>query len=83
MMKTQIPCEDKVIVSCDPDYLTHVQGVREKHPTRIELERGQGKVEYLEVPGDAHAKEELGVDQHLVPLAADSAAAGAARTKNN
>ena len=74
--------------SCDPVYLAHVQGVGENHPTRIELQRGEGKVEDLKVPGDAHAKEESAVDHHLVPHHANLAAApscpavaGAARAK--
>ena len=67
--------------SCDPVYLAHVQGVGENHPTRIELQRGESKVEDLKVPSDAHAQEEFGVDQHLVPLDTDPATAGAARVR--
>ena len=67
--------------SCDPVYLAHVQGVGENQPTRIKLERREGKVEDLKVPSDAHAQEEFGVDQHLVPLDTDPATAGAARVR--
>ena len=62
-------------------HLAHVQGVSENHPTRIWLQSREGKVEDLKVPGDAHAKEEPDVDQHLVPLDTDSAAAGAVRAR--
>ena len=91
MIKTQTPCEDKVSLMLHlviRGYLAHVQGVGENHPTRIELQRGEGKVEDLKVPGDAHAKEESAVDHHLVPHHANLAAApscpavaGAARAK--
>ena len=67
--------------SCDPVYLAHVQGVGENHPTRIELQRGESKVEDLKVPSDAHAKEEADVDQHLVPLLTPAAPARAARAR--
>ena len=73
----------------DPGYLAHVQGVGENHPTRIELQRREGKVEDLKVPGDAHAKEEADVDHHLVLHHANfaaappcPAAAGAARARS-
>ena len=62
-------------------YLTHVQGVGENQPTRIRFKSGEGKVEDLEVPGDAHAKEEADVDQHLVPLLVSAPAAGAIRAR--
>ena len=68
--------------SCDPVYLAHVQGVGENHPTRIELQRREGKVEDLKVPGDAHAKEESQVDQHLVPSLIAAVTAARARTTN-
>ena len=61
--------------------LAHVQSVGENQPTRIGLQRGKGKVEDLKVPGDTHAKEEADVDQHLVPLDADPAAARAVRAR--
>ena len=56
-------------------YLAHVQGVGKNHPTRMRLKSGEGKVEDLKVPGDAHAKEESAVDHHLVPHHANLAAA--------
>ena len=62
-------------------YLAHVQGVGKNHPTRMRLKSGEGKVEDLKVPGDAHAKEEPDVDQHLVPLLIPAPAAAARTSK--
>ena len=65
----------------DFTHLAHVQGVSENHPTRMRLKSSEGKVEELKVPGDAHAKEEPDVDQHLVPLLIPAPAAAARTSK--
>ena len=67
----------------DFSYLAHVQGVGENHPTRMRLKSGEGKVEDLKVPGDAHDKEELDEDQHLVPFLLPAAAAAAKAINRN
>ena len=47
----------------------------------MRLKSSEGKVEDLKVPGDAHAKEEADVDQHLVPLLIPAPAAAARTSK--
>ena len=79
--KTQTPCNDLGLVnaaSCDLNYLAHEQDVSVNNPTRTRL---KSKVEDLKVPRNTHAKEEADVDQHLVPLDANPAAAGAVRAR--
>ena len=69
--------------SFDLGYLAHVQGVGENQPIRIGLQSRKGEVEDLKVPGDAHDKEELDEDQHLVPFLLPAAAAAAKAINRN
>ena len=69
--------------SFDLGYLAHVQGVSKNQPIRIGLKSSEGEVEDLKVPGNAHDKEELDEDQHLVPFLLPAAAAAAKAINRN